>query len=73
MTFFLVASWCIGEFGDLLLSLPSSEDYATPAPDQVLDLFEKASRTTTDDDTREFILNSYFKLTVRSTEEVELI
>ncbi|XP_071043695.1 AP-1 complex subunit gamma-1 [Parasteatoda tepidariorum] len=65
-----VASWCIGEFGDLLNSAEGQDSSpANVTPDEIIDLFEKITlnihMTLT---TKEYSVTALMKLSVRYTD-----
>ncbi|PRP77490.1 AP-1 complex subunit gamma-1 [Planoprotostelium fungivorum] len=61
-----VASWSIGEFGDLLLSLPASDREINVTENDVIDLFDKILRDpATTPVTKDYILTALMKLTSR--------
>lgn len=67
--------WCIGEFGDLLVSAPvpiKKKDPVTVTEDDVINLLEKVLRNVvTEIKSKEFILTALMKLTTRFQTEIE--
>jgi AP-1 complex subunit gamma-1 len=63
-----VGAWCIGEYGDLLVSGGTEKEINVTQTD-VVDLLEKITRSsTTTPITKEYILTAFMKLTSRFTD-----